>query len=116
MMATNSPASISSVMSSSTSVRWPDGPNPLETFLTSSKAMKLSSFESALHQAHQAIEHEAHDPDRENAQDDVRIAQRVVLLPQEATHARFSREHFRRDNDQPRDTEREPESREHVWQ
>src|SRR3954470_23310818 len=109
-MATNSPRATSRLMPARISLRSRLEPKPLPTFLSSSKAMPILSgrLQAALDDAHQAIEHEPDQTDGEDAEDDVFVDQAVVLLPQEAAHARAAGQHLDRHDDQPGNAEAQP--------
>src|SRR2546425_7763743 len=115
-MATNSPFPMSRLMSRSTSPREPFEPKPFPTFFNSKKAIRSGCFESAFDHAHQPVERKAHEPDRQNAEDDARVIERVVLLPEEAADTGPAGQHLRRHDDQPRNAEAEPKTSEHVRQ
>src|SRR6185436_1642112 len=115
-IATNSPLSMDRLMSLSTSLLEPFGPKPFETLLSSRNGMTSSCFEPLLGQTHQAVQDEADHPNCDNAQDDVLVNQRVVLLPEETAHAGTAGEHFGGDNHQPSNSETEPEAGENVRQ
>src|SRR2546430_17479283 len=115
-MATNSPRSISRLMSSSTSLREAFEPKPLETALSSRNAIGNLRFESPLHQTHQTVENKPDDADGQDAKNDVLINEGVVFLPKETPDSGCPGKHFRRDNHQPGDAEAEPKTGEHVRQ
>ena len=58
-------------------------------------------FKPAFRDTHEAVEDKSDDADGHDAEDDVFINERVVLLPEKAAHARPAGEHLRRDNHQP---------------
>ena len=66
--------------------------------------------------AHQAIEREADEADRQDREQDVRVDEAVVFLPEEAAHAGRARQHLARDDDQPCDAEAEAVAGEDVGQ
>src|SRR5688572_14660127 len=84
-MATNSPRSISRLMSRRTSVRFGAMPKPLLTLSSFRKAIGLKgrSAEAFFGQAHQTIQRETNNPDRQDAKNDVLVDQRIIFLPQE---------------------------------
>src|SRR6266850_6924214 len=71
-------------------------------------------FEPAFKNAHQTIQNETNDADGEDTENDVGVVQSVVLLPEETTDARSASEHFGCDNHEPRDTQTEAKTGEHV--
>src|SRR5262245_28373851 len=79
-------------------------------------SIALGDLESPFDPTHQPIEEESKGADGEHAQDDVRVDEAVVLLPQEAADARRSRQHPGGDDHQPRQSERETVAGEHVGQ
>src|SRR5229473_1772997 len=67
-------------------------------------------------QTHQPIEGKAHHPDGQDREEDVRVDQAVVLLPEKTADARRAGEHLARDDRQPRDAETETVAREQMRQ
>ncbi len=76
----------------------------------------LRHLQAAFDQAHQAIQDEPDDSDREDAENDVFVDQTVVFLPQEAADSGCSRQHLGCDDHQPRDPQAQPKASEHVRQ
>src|SRR5207244_6312079 len=70
--------------------------------------------DSGLDEAHDAIEGEADGANRDDGQQDVRVDETVVLLPQEAADARRAGQHFRGHDHEPGQPEREPDAGEPV--
>src|SRR5204862_6530769 len=95
---TNSPRSTASVAPDST-VRF-SRPLP-KLFETPSMLMNatLDRPQPGLRHTHQPIEDETDDADRQNREDDVRINQAVVFLPDEAPDARRPVQHLLRHHD-----------------
>src|SRR5262245_61619615 len=60
-----------------------------------------------LRQSHQPIEREADDANRDDREQDVRVDEAVVFLPEESADARRARQHLARDDDQPGDPKTE---------
>jgi len=71
----------------------------------------LNRFEPPFNEAHQPVEHEPDDANRDDAKDDVLVDEGVVFLPQETAHTRTAGQHFRRHDHQPRNPEAEPKNR-----
>src|SRR5688572_1324360 len=65
-------------------------------------------------QPHQAVQDEADDPDGDDGEQDVRVDQAVVFLPEESADARRARQHLAGDDDEPGDAEAQAVAREHV--
>src|SRR4051794_3087310 len=63
---------------------------------------------------HQAIQAESDEPDRQDREQDVRVNQAVVFLPEKSTDAWRARQHLARDDHQPRNPEAEPVSGEEI--
>ena len=78
--------------------------------------VRLDRTQPHLHKTHHSVEQESDDSDRQDAQQNVGVNQAVVLLPQEAADSGRAREHLAGDDDQPRDSETQAISREHVRQ
>src|SRR5262245_47155459 len=112
-MATKSPSSISRLMLFSTR-DMPVLPGyPLLTLLISKKAI-LRRFKFALDHAHQPVEEEAHQPNGNDAENDMLVNETVIFLPKKAAHTRPTGKHFSRHNHQPGNSEAKPETGEHV--
>src|SRR4051812_24188147 len=73
-------------------------------------------FESALCEAHKAIEDEPDNPDGYNAEDNMLVDQRVVLLPEKTADSGTAGEHFGRNDDEPRNSEAKAKPGKHVRQ
>src|SRR5947209_7183900 len=92
---TNSPRSTESDTSDSTSRDAP--PEVANVFATcdiSIYAMRSDGSQPGFRNAHQSIEHEAHDADRQDGEEDVCVDQAVVFLPQKAADAGRARQHL----------------------
>src|SRR4051812_9137623 len=115
-IATNSPFSMFRSMSRRTLVL----PKLLLTSFNSRNDISMidgsGGFESALGQAHQSIQYKSHHADGDDAEDDMFVNQRVVLLPQESPHPRPPGQHLGRDDYQPGNAQAEAKAREHVRQ
>src|SRR5207247_2073804 len=59
----------------------------LETSRTSRYANSVAPLESQFDVAHHSVQKETHDADRENAQQNVRVNQAVVFLPEKTADA-----------------------------
>ena len=113
---TNSPRSTASDTSRST-WRAPFGvANDFETPANLDECQRYDRPQLRFGQTHQPVEHEADDADREDREQDVRVDQAVVFLPEEPADARRARQHLAGDDDQPGDAEAEPIAGEHVRQ
>ena len=77
---------------------------------------ELDRTQPHLHKTHHPVEQEADNSDRQNAQQNVGIDQAVVFLPEEAADSGRAREHLAGDDDEPRNTQTQAISREHVRQ
>src|SRR5688572_14190452 len=69
-----------------------------------------------LEHAHQPVEHEADEANRNDRENDVLVNETVVFLPEKAAHAGTARQHFGRDDYEPGNPETQPETREHIRQ
>ncbi len=65
---------------------------------------------------HHAVEQESDDADRQDGEENVRVDQAVVLLPEKSAHARRAGQHLACDDHQPCDAKAQPEPREHLRQ
>src|SRR5688572_934753 len=112
---TNSPCSIESDTSSST---W-RGPKDFETPLISMNGKRFPRSDGPqlrLRQAHEPVEGEANEADRQDREQDVGVHQAVVFLPEEPADARRARQHFGGNDDEPGDAEAEAVAGEDVRQ
>src|SRR6266542_6492840 len=73
-----------------------------------------SRLKAPLDHAHEPVQAEADKADRDDGQENVRVDKAVVFLPQKAAYTGSAGEHLRSDNDQPRQTEREPIAGENI--
>src|SRR5688572_30121019 len=112
----NSPRSTDSDTSRSTGRNPLPAGNDLVIPATSMYANGSDRPQFAFGISHQPVEHEPDEADGQNREQDVRIDQAVVFLPEEPADARRPGQHLAGDDDEPGDAEAEPVTREHVGQ
>src|SRR5215471_3014164 len=113
---TNSPRSIESVASVNTRRASEPEPKLLQTPEMSMNAIDSNGPEPCFGKPHEPVEDEADDANRENREQNMRVDQAVVFLPEKAAHARRAGEHLARDDHEPRDAETQSEASEHIRQ